>query len=322
MSHTTFKGIDSISEPSINEAIRDNIISFLDWGFLEIGAFYNINIATSGAYGGNRAVLRRVNDPRYTTGTVWEGQRKNWIWETELERADKPIAISGLFINNVFFPINSGYYIDYPNGRVVFNSPVPANSSVKIEHSYKLVQVIDSDLLPDVTQIQARSFRADDSNIAVNSGQWQRLADTRVQLPVICVNVPDRKTYKGFQLGGGSWAKMDVLLDVVGEDKAMTSRIANIISNQNEKTIFVYDTERLASDNKYPLDYRGSPIPSALNYPQLVSPTGDGGYRYIDKIQNSKLSIIDAEEQGTKRTNNNVFHCPVNFTIELILNDI
>ena len=66
MGVTTFKGINDISDTSSSHVVRDNLILYLDWAFLEAGAFFNINIPTSGAYGGNREKLRRVEDPRYT----------------------------------------------------------------------------------------------------------------------------------------------------------------------------------------------------------------------------------------------------------------
>lgn len=319
MAITSFNGVGEISDPSINEIIKDNLISYLDWGFLEAGGFGNVNIPSSGTNYIEK--LRRVDDPRYTTGTVWEAQRKNWVWETGLERSTQPIEISGIYVNNTFWPKNSGYYMDYPNGRIIFNSPIPAASSVRLNYSYKWVSILDGDAQEDVAQIQYRSFKYD-TNIPVNSGNWQRLADTRVQLPAVLVHIPTKKTYQGYQLGGGQYVRMEVLLDVIGEDKVSATRIANAISQQNDSTIYVYDTERLANDDNYPLDYRGSPKDTAMTYPELIAYTGDGGYRYIDKIMNSKITFIKTEEQGIQKLNNNVWHCPVTMTIELVLNQI
>lgn len=319
MSTTSFKGVGDISSPSINEVIRDNLISYIDWGFLESGAFININIPASGT--NNIEKLRPVNDPRFTNGTVWEGQRKNWVWEDGLERPEQPISISGIWVNSTFLPSNSGYYIDYPNGRVVFNSPMPAASSVKVNHSVKWVSVLDANGLEDITQIQYRSFKYD-SNVPVNSGNWQRLADTRVQLPAVIVHIPYGKTYEGFQLGGSQWVRMQVLIDVISEDRTTSTRLASAISQQNDSTLYVYDSERLSEAGDYPLDYRGAPQNNPLTYPELIAATGDGGYRYIDKVKDGKMFITDAEEQGTKKLNNNIWHTPVTMTVELVLNNI
>ena len=79
--HTKLSSINNAQDSTISNILLDNFINFYDWGFVDRGSFYNINIPQSGLYGGDRHKLRLSDDPRYTSGKVWEGYRQNWVWE-------------------------------------------------------------------------------------------------------------------------------------------------------------------------------------------------------------------------------------------------
>lgn len=321
MSATSFKGYNDIGEFSFNETLEANVRNFIDWGLLGLGAFHNIHIPTSGAYGGNAHLLRRVSDPRYTDGRVWEGFRKNWCWESGIGYSSDPIQVSGLFIGNTFYPKNSGYFIDYPNGRVIFDTPLPASSSVKIEFSAKWVQVESFDSLPFFRTGQQRSFRIDSSYYTSGSGDWSILSDKRYQFPVIGVEAVTDKDYEGYQLGGGQKSENKVLIHVIGEDKPAVSRLANIMADQGDKTIYLYDLNRMASNNAFPLDYRGSMSANPKTYPLLIAPTGDGGFRYTSRVQNGTIFIHDTSEQGPEKLGE-LYHAVVEWNVEAILHTI
>lgn len=321
MSTTSFKGYNNIGEYSYDEALDLNIRNFVDWGLLGLGAFSNVTISSSGAYGGNISTLRKVNDPRYTDGRVWEGSRKNWCWESGVGYTSDPIQVSGLFIGNSFYPVNSGYFIDYPNGRVVFDTPLPANSSVKIEYSYKWVQVEGFDNVPFSRIGQQRSYRLDSPYYTAGSGSWSLLADKRFQFPVVAVEATTDKNYEGYQLGGGHKAQSKVLLHVIGEDKPSVSRLANIFADQGDKTIFMYDLNLVASNNAFPLDYRGSLTANPKTYPNMVAATGDGGYRYTNRVQHGTIHIHDASSQGPEKLGE-IYHAVVEWNVEAVLHTI
>jgi hypothetical protein len=319
MGVTYFKGTTTIGDSSMTEVIENNLVSYIDWCFLELGAFFNIRVPNSGAYGDNRSVLRCVDDPRFNTGQVWEAYRQNWVWESGLAHAsEQPISISGVYVGSTFYPRGSGYYIDYKNGQVVFDTAISRSSNVKVEYAHKWVNTVGAADIPWFRNTQQRSFRPDESNYIVNSGEWNSLAETRIQLPTVAVEVVDR-TYDGYQLGGGQWSRGQVILHILSENPQITKRIASILSEQNESTIFVYDPDKLASDNKYPLDYRGELTSDPLCYPQLVAPTGDGGYLMEYRVQNGKLRIFDTHEQNHDRITNNLYHSTVRWGIEVIL---
>ena len=323
MATTFFKGSSRIGEHSFTEIIEDNIVSYVEWGFLELGAFFNITIPSSGSYGGSRHRLRCVKDPRYEDGQVWEAYRKNWVWQSGLSNvSEQPISISGVFINQNFMPRSSGtFFINYRNGQVIFNNKIATNSTVQLEYSHKWVDVVNSNSVPWFRKGQTRSFRVDDPLFIANSGVWNELADTRLQLPVVAVESVS-KTYQGYQLGGSQYARTEFILHIIGEDSSSVKKISSILSSQNESTIYLFDVDRIADENRFSLDYRGEIASGALCYPDLIAPTGDGGYRFTRNAQRGTLRLYDCEEESVDTLNNNLYHGKVRWSTEVILNNI
>jgi hypothetical protein len=316
---TFFRGNLNIGEVSITEAVEENLISYLDWCFLELGTYSNVRIPTSGVHGGVLHKLRHINDPRYNNGQVWESNRNNWVWESGLKRVDEqPIAISGVYVNNNFLPRGSGYCINYRNGQVVFDEPISVNSDVNIEYSYKYINVTSASNIPWFRVGQTRSFRPDDILLPSSSGIWNNLADTRVQLPAVAIECTDR-TSAGYQLGGGQWCRSQVVLHIISENNQITKRLASILSDQNENTIYMYDPDMLAEQNRYPLDYRGDLAENPLCYPDLIEHSGVGGFRYTNKVQHGKMRIYDIHEQNHGKITENIFHSTVKWRTEVIL---
>lgn len=101
--HTKLSSVTNVQDSTISNILLDNFINFYDWGFVDRGSFYNINIPQSGIYGGDRHKLRRSDDPRYTDGQVWEAYRQNWVWESGIDGTDQqPINISGVYVDGTF----------------------------------------------------------------------------------------------------------------------------------------------------------------------------------------------------------------------------
>lgn len=314
---TTFKGINSIGDTTLTDVLAPNLISLFDWGFVDIGSYFNVTIPTSGQYGGDFHVLRPITDPRYTDGTVWESKRKNWVWEVNPSKGN-PIEISGVFVDGSLQ--TSGYYIDYNNGRVVFDSSKSTSSEVQLEYSYKYVQMCSADYLPFFRRVEKDSFRVDDSNFVVGSGNNIELANNRLQLPAVAVEIVDDREYQGYQLGDSTqWAISDVIFHVMAENEPTARRISDIISYQTDKTVFVFNPKKIANNNDFALDYRGSLVNPSSTYPNLVKPTGDGGYRWTDGIQAGKLRMTNATVQKGDWITRELYHKPVRMTTESVL---
>jgi hypothetical protein len=137
----------------------------------------------------------------------------------------------------------------------------------------------------------------------------------------VAVEVSD-KTYQGYQLGGGQWSRGQVILHILSESPQIAKRIASILSEQNDSTIYVYDPDRVADFNAYSLDYRGEKTSNPRCYPQLIAPTGDGGFLLEERIYNGKLRIMDAHEQNHGQLTQNIYHSTVRWGTEVILPSI
>lgn len=307
-----FSGVTHFGKDTPNKIIKTSLMEFLNWGFLQIGAVVNATLSSSGLYGGNQSTLRPVRDPNYTNGQVWEGFRQNWVWESGLN--NNPIAISGVYVSGSFYPTSGSslpHIIDYPRGRVIFTSPIPTGSPVKVEHSYKYINVVDADTVPFFQNLQTNSFRIDSEQFSqFASGDLFKIGDTRLQPPIVAVEVPNQTSYKPYEIGHGSWAKKRILCHVISEDGGQTAdKIADIISMQEERVIFGIDTNKLATDNKFPLNYNGSIASGAMTYPQMIS----GDYRW------KQMYIIGAEITNSQRLTPKLHISTVNLEIDVVL---
>src|SRR5579859_2905287 len=102
---TQLKGVTDIGRPLLTEMLESNISQFFQWGLLNVGNFFQVRIPTSGAYGGDFSRLRLGDDPNFPAGQVWEGVRKDWVWESGLNYAVQPIQISGVYVNGSYYPL-------------------------------------------------------------------------------------------------------------------------------------------------------------------------------------------------------------------------
>ena len=317
--YTQLKGVSNIANSMISTQISDNVIEFFNWGLLEAGGYFNVNMPASGLYGGDKHKLRLVDDPNYTAGQVWEGYRSNWVWETGVAPSTQPIQISGVYIGGDFQPgTGVGTYahrIDYPNGRIVFDTAIATTSTVSAEFSYKWVNVIKAEGIPWFREIQYNSQRVDsDHFLQTGSGDWSQLGQTRVQLPALAVEVVPRRRFEPHELGSTRRAYTDVLLHVLTEEEYTASQLVDVVTLQEEKTIWMFDTNLLATQNKYPLNYRGELTTHALasgRYPDLVSDTSEGGLRW------KKMFIPDCVSQGLSELNPNLYIGTVRMTTEV-----
>lgn len=271
---TRLKGVNNIGDSLLNDKLVSNMVEFLSWGFLGVGAFYNVNRPTSsGHYGGAQYRLRLVNDPNYTMGKVWEGFRLNWVWESGVDYAYSPIPISGIYVNNSFVSISAtgtnSYKINYPLGRVVFNTPIATNSRVELNYSYKYINVYDADA-PGFKELQFNSFLIEGNFNNASSGVRAVLSQNRIQLPAVVVEAVPRRTLRPYQMGGGQVVAQDLLFHIFTETSFERGSLVDILTFQKEKRIMLFDKNAISSANAWPLNNYGSLASGALCYPDLL----------------------------------------------------
>lgn len=286
----TLKGFQNIYSYGLTNNIQDSLIEYFDWGLLEKGNYFNVEKGEESHNGNDMSRLRRSNDDTFNDGQVWEGFRGNWVWQSGINPSgfNPPIVgvdenwpgISGVYIDGNFEPASGvGQYkhkVDYFNGRVVFDSAISPNSTVQAEFSYKYINVLYANNVPWLKEVQARTKQPNSRFYDTSDGSWDIPPDSRVQLPAIAIEVVPSRTFKGYQLGGGQWVYTDVLFHCIAEDESTRNQLIDIISMQNDKTINVLDCDKLHADSNYPINHAGSPVPSALRYPDLIDQYNGG----------------------------------------------
>ena len=103
-----------------------------------------------------------------------------------------------------------------------------------------------------------------------DKGMWDIPPESRLQLPAIAREIVPTRSFKGYQLGGGQRVYTDVLFHCIAEDEITRNKLVDVISLQNDKNIYLFDSNKINDSGVFPLDYRGTPIPSALRYPDLL----------------------------------------------------
>lgn len=276
---TNFAKVAHIGETLLSSELEHSLKMYLDWSFLKIGGFTDVSRPTSGAYGGNRAKLRMVTDPSYTRGQVWESHRKEFVWETGLDYSYSgtdydPIQISGVYINGTLYNTGDstyGHYYNYPMGKVVFNNAIPSNSTVELEYSSRDVQTYIAQDAPWWDEIQLNSYRVDDSTInSLGSGNWDILAESKVQLPAIVIEIAPRRSHVPYGIGGTTQMTIqDVNFHILSEDRWWKNQLVDILSEQVDCGMFLLDVDKMMNSGAYPLDYRGMLVDAQYNYQNL-----------------------------------------------------
>lgn len=319
MTFQPLKGISGIFDSTLNNDIQDGLIEYFDWALLNIGNYFNVTANETATNNQNMSRLRLSSNDSFSSGQVWEGFRKNWVWQSGINPPgfDAPIVgtnhnfpgISGVYVNNKFHPTSGAgpfsHYVDYFNGRVIFNTPIATGSVVKAEYSYKYVNVLYANNMPWYRELQVRSSKPTSVFLDPDDGDWNIPPESRVQLPFIAIEIVPNRTFKGYQLGGGQWVYTDVLFHCVAEDEMTRNKLVDIVSLQNEKIIHLFNSNEINKNKEFPIDYRGMPVPSALRYPDLVN-----------KYNGGKLRLVKTVVQDMITHNTNVFGGIVRMTTE------
>jgi hypothetical protein len=290
-----FHNINNIGDKPLVSQLEDNLKSFLDYSFLKIGGFINVNIPTSGLYGGDFATLKPSQDPGRTSNTVWETSRKDWVYESGICHNNRcPIPISGISINNIFSPGPTGsppnaYIINYPMGQVIFNNPQPAAANIKLNYSYRYIQVYKANESSWWKELQKLSY--DPATSVKNKGQIIT-ANHRVQLPAIIIETIARTSQTPYELGNTkNIVSQDMLLHIYSENPIQRNTITDMLLLQKDRETFLYDINSVLKDSAYKLQNNGQINPSGLNYDQIIT---DSRYqKNIFYIENSTISELN-----------------------------
>lgn len=321
--YAKLKSVSSFAAPYLMNELETNLKTFFDWGLLGIGGWSDVTIPTTGAFGGNFHVLEPVYDPSYTDGQVWQAFRKEWVWETGVAYLDTganpdPIHITGVRVNGTYYGSGDstyGWHINYPLGRVIFDSAITTNSVVDLNYSYRFVQIYRADDAPWWRELQYQSFRADDSHFTqFGTGDWSIGAQHRVQMPAIVIEATPRGSAAGYELGNGALSvEQDVLFHILAENRYDRNNLLDIIRLQYDKIFWLFNSQNIAAATGYPLDYRGMLVGSKM-YPDLVDP--NTGYRWYE------CRFIDTTISEVESLNPDFYQGIIRTTFEVIIGNV
>lgn len=313
-----FHGVETLRDNFYITTVEENLKSFLDYGFLHIGGFVNVEIPTSGLYSTSFHTCKPTNDPSRTANTVWQTPRKDWVWESGIDyKNTSPINISGVYVNNSFYPAPTGnasvsYKLDYANGQILFNQTIPQSSNVSVAHSYRWCQVTKASNNDLWKKIQQLTYQPDSQINQKDKGSYSLLANHRIQLPSIVIETTARNSSQPYELGSlAAFRSQDILLHVYTETINEANTILDILRLQQDKVIILYDLNKVISSGLYGLMSDGSKNTNGLNYGQLVSdPTLEWNRMLIKDI-----SFIDMQ----KNSISNFVWCMIRLTSEIIV---
>ena len=258
---------------NLNQSNYSKIISQSIVSWLDY-AFY-----TDGGYVTTSGNLKKVDHPLYPTGRIWGSNKKNWVWEID------NTSISG-----------SGYTINYIDGLVIFNS---VQSSVTASYSFKNIFVFDTK--------DNSFFRGNSDVLDVYDGVYR---ENSIQLPAIGLELGSSNS-NPYALGTYSRnVRQDVLLNVFHSNSEVVEKISDILYNQVDSNVFLYDFYRAYSSGDYPLDFDGTLINRSGNYTNLVET------HPFTSAKNSSCYITDTEIESVSKLENNLYHGTVRFVTE------
>lgn len=310
-----FVNVSDLSSYYLETQLEDNIKSFLDWGFLKIGGFVNITRPTANI---NNTVgfhiLKPQTDPAFggdISGKIWETVKKQWVSTDGIDyKETSPIQISGIYINNTFIPGPTGtqnqpYSLNYNLGRITFTNPLPLNSSVQMDYSYKAIQTYKaSDTTSNWKELQRYTYLSGDNNKDLTSNH-------RIQMPAIIVEIIPGNNYKPYELGSRTFlASQDIMLHIFTENAIEKQNIVDIIKLQKDRTLLLYDLKKVVKNKAYELNSNGSINENSINYENLLNNSAYF-WRYA--------SVEDVKSIDNETVQNNLFYNTTRITVKTVL---
>lgn len=292
-----FAGVSSIGSVSLLTELCNNYKSFLEWGFLNVGGFTNVEIPTQNINNFDLHILKPTDDPSYTARTVYQTPRKDWVYESGISfNGVSPIEFSGIYVNDTLYPAPTGnesigYRVNYPEGKIIFNRRL-SSVTVTANYSYKNIQIYQSDEFPYWKEIQHRSLENRTGFSLLDKGDFAISSEHRVQLPAIIIEPVARSNNKPYRLGDKSLVvEQDILLHILADNPKEKNAIVDAIRLQEDRVIWLYNTNSVVSSGIYPLNYNGSKNINGQNYLSIIN---DTNYRWI-KCQLTKINISDID---------------------------
>ena len=254
--------------------VKSNLDLWLNDLFIRNGLYTNVADGDVDLYGRNISSLVASSDPSFDAdNTIFQSPFKNWVHESGVTSAESgvaaPIIASGVTVDGTFYltATTVGAYahiIDYPNGRVIFDTALAGSPSVSTSYSYK-----------DVTVDFADSFNNENMPLKIEMSYKDNPAQTGVDiypvsdertLPAVFVDILNRQSTP-YEIGTrNSIANFICTLHVWARDDFQLDMIEDILTEEDDQVILGINFNTAP----YPLLSRGEKNPLFTSYANLA----------------------------------------------------
>ncbi len=255
-----FNKVDYITE------FERNLKVFLDYSLFKMGAYENINADDDKCV--DLATLTRYVPPTGTSlsitykNKIFVGKRQDWVWENDPEVSGTNVPPS-VYINDSLED-SGNYEVDYPGGRVIFDSTVATSAAVTADYTFRIVQ----------THIvnQANWWKTIERDVYSEGYEFDTtieriLAEHRVQLPSIIIHTYPSIRSEPYCLGTKArWFYNDVDFIICARTSQMKNKLVSILSLQHNLFITLFNSDDIS---QFPINCSGA-LASSDNYPDLV----------------------------------------------------
>lgn len=295
----SFQHVGSYTDQLILNSLEVNLKLFLDHSFLSIGSWSDVNVNQQNLLTSPLSKLEMDDDASFKRGQVWISARKDWAYDSTIIYNDKsPLIVDHILVNNN--SITSGYYVDYANGRIIFDQPKSPQTNIQVSYSYRNIQTHRSSDCNWWKIIESGIIEPKDMK-STGFGQWTIGPYHKVQMPCIVIDAVPRSRGLPYELGSKSLRiEQDILFNVITENKNDRNQLLDIIRLQQNNTIWLFDINKAAQDNKLPLSHDGSINPEGLTYLDLINEY-KWAKTYISNIVLSEVSSINGIYEGVAR---------------------
>jgi len=256
--------------------IEANLVARLNYSLLNIGAWTDVPLGAITNNNGDLSCLVPHCDTGYTNGQVWQSARQNWVYETEVMYTDMDMNVHSpkapeIYVNGGL--VTTGFTINYPLGRVIFDPAISETDQVQACFSFKNIGVIMGDQTPWWTEIQRRSWNIDEKFFTKTpecNFQWMVDARHLLQMPVIVVTGVPTGQMRGLAIGNCKKRyDQDILIHILSEKKPILKTLMDVIFSLGDRNLCTFECDDAAIAGDLPLDCGGVPT-GMLTLPELV----------------------------------------------------
>jgi len=274
--------------------LKSNLEYWLNDKLLREGLYRNITVGETDVYGDDMSKLIPItDDENFSNGQVWQSAFKNWVYEdgipSSVSGVAPPVVASGITVDGTFYPeaTTSGafaHFIDFPNGRVVFLSPILDSSLVQGDLAFKEITVdfaerFDNERMDLLTETAFKDNPQQDGTVAYPSKEQRTL-------PAIWIDFLDR-TNDGYELGAKSLVTdFKGVFHIWGRDGFLRDIVEDIVNDTHRDVVLGIDFNTAP----YPLLSKGRKNPAWPGYAELARLHSPYFWRriYIEEINPKK----------------------------------